>query len=344
MDLTNIMVSAASVAGTAQPYMIMGVDVVWVSTLLAAIGAGAVLVAIYNAATVRNPMLRRVKSLNERREQLKAGIVASTAKRRAKLVKKNVTTNRMRGMLSSLKVLQDDQVKDVQQRLAQAGIRSKDVAVTIIFARMVLPIVVGGIMAFLIYGIDFFPAWSSLKKFGGFAVPLLLAYKAPDLWVNNKRAKRTDGIRKGLPDALDLIVICAEAGLTVDSAFARVSRELGKAYPDLGEEFALTSIELSFLTERRQALENLSYRVNLEAVRGVVTTLIQTEKYGTPLASALRVLGAEFRNERMMRAEEKAARLPAIMTVPLILFILPVLFIVILGPAACDIKDALSKQ
>jgi tight adherence protein C len=303
-----------------------------------------VLVAIYNAATVRNPMLRRVKSLNERREQLKAGIVASTAKRRAKLVKKNVTTNRMRGMLSSLKVLQDDQVKDVQQRLAQAGIRSKDVAVTIIFARMVLPIVVGGIMAFLIYGIDFFPAWSSLKKFGGFAVPLLLAYKAPDLWVNNKRAKRTDGIRKGLPDALDLIVICAEAGLTVDSAFARVSRELGKAYPDLGEEFALTSIELSFLTERRQALENLSYRVNLEAVRGVVTTLIQTEKYGTPLASALRVLGAEFRNERMMRAEEKAARLPAIMTVPLILFILPVLFIVILGPAACDIKDALSKQ
>ncbi len=174
-------------------------------------------------------------------------------------------------------------------------------------------------------------------------MPLLLAYKAPDLWVNNKRTKRTDGIRKGLPDALDLIVICAEAGLTVDSAFARVSRELGKAYPDLGEEFALTSIELSFLTERRQALENLSYRVNLEAVRGVVTTLIQTEKYGTPLASALRVLGAEFRNERMMRAEEKAARLPAIMTVPLILFILPVLFIVILGPAACDIKDALVK-
>ncbi|MEK6542382.1 MAG: type II secretion system F family protein [Pseudomonadota bacterium] len=322
----------------------MGVDVVWVGTMLAALGVGAVLVAIYGAATVRNPMLRRVKSLNERREQLKAGIVASTAKRRAKLVKKNVTTNRMRGMLSSLKVLQDDQVKDVQQRLAQAGIRSKDVAVTIIFARMVLPIVIGSIMAFLIYGIDFFPAWSSLKKFGGFAVPLLLAYKAPDLWVNNKRAKRTDGIRKGLPDALDLIVICAEAGLTVDSAFARVSRELGKAYPDLGEEFALTSIELSFLTERRQALENLSYRVNLEAVRGVVTTLVQTEKYGTPLASALRVLGAEFRNERMMRAEEKAARLPAIMTVPLILFILPVLFIVILGPAACDIKDALSKQ
>ncbi|MFW1443061.1 type II secretion system F family protein, partial [Vibrio parahaemolyticus] len=112
----------------------------------------------------------------------------------------------------------------------------------------------------------------------------------------------------------------AEAGLTVDAAFARVAKELGRAYPELGDEFSLTSIELGFLTDRRQAFENLAMRVNLEAVKGVVTTMVQTEKYGTPLASALRVLSAEFRNERMMRAEEKAARLPAIMTVPLILF------------------------
>ena len=136
-------------------------------------------------------------------------------------------------------------------------------------------------------------------------------------------------------------MICAEAGLTVDAAFGRVARELGKAYPELGDEFALTSIELGFLTDRRSAFENLAKRIDLDSVRGVVTTMIQTEKYGTPLASALRVLSAEFRNERMMRAEEKAARLPAIMTVPLILFILPVLFIVILGPAACSINDAL---
>jgi tight adherence protein C len=330
-------------AAEATPYYVMGIDVVWAATMLAAVGVAAVMFAIYQASLVRDPMLKRVKSLNERREQLKAGITASTAKRRAKLVKKNVTTNRIRSLLTNLKVLQDSQLKDVQQRLAQAGIRSKDLAVTIIFARMVMPIVIGGIAALMIYGLDMFPDWSPLKKFGGFAVPLLLAYKAPDLFINNKKSKRTDGIRKGLPDALDLLVICAEAGLTVDAAFARVSRELGKAYPDLGEEFALTSIELGFLTERRQALENLSYRVDLEAVKGVVTTLIQTEKYGTPLASALRVLSAEFRNERMMRAEEKAARLPAIMTIPLILFILPCLFVVILGPAACDIKDALVK-
>jgi tight adherence protein C len=147
-----------------------------------------------------------------------------------------------------------------------------------------------------------------------------------------------------LPDALDLLVICAEAGLTVDAAFNRVAKELGKAYPELGDEFGLTAIELGFLSERRQAFENLATRVDLEAIRGVVTTMIQTEKYGTPLASALRVLSAEFRNERMMRAEEKAARLPAIMTVPLILFILPTLFIVILGPAACSISDNLFKH
>ena len=181
-----------------------------------------------------------------------------------------------------------------------------------------------------------------MKRFMAFAALVIAGYKAPELYLSNRTKKRTDAIRKGLPDALDLLVICAEAGLTVDSAFNRVAKELGRAYPELGDEFALTAIELSFLTERRQAFENFAYRVALESVKGVVTTMIQTERYGTPLASALRVLSAEFRNERMMRAEEKAARLPAIMTVPLILFILPVLFIVILGPAACSIADAFS--
>src|SRR4051812_36703586 len=182
-----------------------------------------------------------------------------------------------------------------------------------------------------------------MKRYGLVAITFLLSYKAPDFYLKNKITKRSHAIRKGLPDALDLLVICAEAGLTVDAAFSRVSRELGKAYPELGDEFALTSIELGFLTDRRFAFENLARRIDLDSVRGVVTTMIQTEKYGTPLASALRVLSAEFRNERMMRAEEKAARLPAIMTVPLILFILPVLFIVILGPASCSISDNLLK-
>nr|WP_299850609.1 type II secretion system F family protein [Sphingomonas bacterium] len=318
---------------------ILGVDVLWVATLLSGVAAFAVLLAIYAVTTVRDPMTKRVKALNERREQLKAGITAST-KRRAKLVKQNQTTDRIRSLLSNLKVLQDSQVKAAQIKLMQAGIRSKEWAVAVIFGRLVLPIVFGGLMVYLVYGTDSFSDWTPIKRYGLVAVTFILSYKAPDLFLNNKIKKRSDAIRKGLPDALDLLVICAEAGLTVDAAFHRVARELGKAYPELGDEFTLTAIELGFLSERRAAFENLAMRVKLDAVKGVVTTMVQTEKYGTPLASALRVLSAEFRNERMMRAEEKAARLPAIMTIPLILFILPTLFVVILGPAACSISDA----
>jgi tight adherence protein C len=337
---SNLLLTAFS--GATSGPKLLGIDIVWVATMLAAVGVVAVLIAVYGALTVRDPMAKRVKALNDRREQLKAGITASTAKRRARLVRKNETADRMRTVLGKLQVLQEEQIKDVQQKLAQAGIRSKDLAVAVIFGRLILPILLGGLAVFLIYGVDMWPNLTPFKRAAGTMIALILGYKAPDLFVQNKRQKRTDAIRKGLPDALDLLVICAEAGLTVDSAFSRVSKELGRAYPELGEEFALTSIELGFLTERRQAFENLSYRVNLDSVKGVVTTMIQTEKYGTPLASALRVLSAEFRNERMMRAEEQAARLPAIMTVPLILFILPCLFIVILGPAACSLKDALT--
>jgi len=319
---------------------ILGVDVLWVATLLAAVAAFSVLLAIYAATTVRDPMTKRVKALNERREQLKAGITASTSKRRAKLVQRSETTDRIRNILSSLKVLQESQVKVAQTKLLQAGIRRKEFAVAVIFGRLVLPIVIGGPVLYLVYGTTMFSDWSPMKAYGLVAMSFILSYKFPDLYLKNKITKRSNAIRKGLPDALDLLVICAEAGLTVDAAFGRVAKELGKAYPELGEEFSLTAIELGFLTDRRQAFDNLANRINLDAIRGVVTTMIQTEKYGTPLASALRVLSAEFRNERMMRAEEKAARLPAIMTIPLICFILPVLFIVILGPAACSINDS----
>ncbi|MFW2852893.1 type II secretion system F family protein [Sphingomonas sp. TX0543] len=319
---------------------LMGVDVYWAATILSGIAAFAVLIAIYAALSVRDPMARRVKALNDRREQLKAGITASTGKRRAQLVRRSDGADRIRSLLSTLKVLQDSQLKDAQSKLLQAGIRSKEWAVGVIFGRMVLPIVLGGIMVFVVYGTNSFAEWSSLKRYGLVAITFIVSYKAPDIFLKNQISKRSAAIRKGLPDALDLLVICAEAGLTVDAAFHRVAKELGKAYPELGDECALTAIELGFLTDRRQAFDNFANRIALEEVKGIVTTMIQTEKYGTPLASALRVLSAEFRNERMMRAEEKAARLPAIMTVPLILFILPVLFVVILGPAACSIKDA----
>ena len=321
---------------------LLGVDVLWLGSILAGLAAVAVLFAIYTAVTIRDPMQKRVKALNERRDELKSGIMTQSARKRASLVRKTETTDWIKTALNKLNVLQQSQLEAIQQKLFQAGIRRKELGVVVIFARMVLPIVLGGATAFVVYGINYFPDWGSFKKLMAFAAAIGIGYKGPEIYIGNIMTKRTDAIRKGLPDALDLLVICAEAGLTVDAAFNRVARELGRAYPELGDEFALTAIELSFLSERRQAFENLAYRVNLEAVKGVTTTMVQTERYGTPLASALRVLSAEFRNERMMRAEEKAARLPAIMTVPLILFILPVLFVVILGPAACSIADAFS--
>ena len=326
------------VAPSSGPH-ILGFDVMWIATMLSAVATFAVMIAIYAATTVKDPMTRRVKALNERREQLKAGIVASTNKRK-KLTNRNQAADNVRQLLSQFKMLQDDQVKKTQMRLMQAGIRTKDLAFFIILARFVLPVVIGITAVVMLYVLHYYPDWSWFRRYGTVAGLVGGAYKAPDIWLKNKVSKRSNAIRKGLPDALDLLVICAEAGLTVDAAFNRVSRELGKAYPELGDEFGLTAIELGFLNERRQAFENLANRVDLEAVRGVVTTMIQTEKYGTPLASALRVLSAEFRHARMMRAEEKAARLPAIMTVPLILFILPTLFVVILGPASCSINDS----
>jgi tight adherence protein C len=328
--------------GSAGPSL-LGVDLVVLGTLLAGFAAAAVLLAIYAALTVRDPMAKRVRALNARRDELKTGLIRQGSRKRQRLVRGSDATDRMKGKLQSMKVLQETQVRAIQQKLAHAGFRNKELAVMVIFARMVLPAVLGFIGIAALYWIELFPEWSSMRRFMVFAGLVIAGYKGPETYLKNLATKRTKAVQRGLPDALDLLVICAEAGLTIDAAFGRVAKELGRAFPELGEEFALTAIELSFLTERRQAFENLSYRVDLEALRGVVTTMIQTERYGTPLASALRVLSAEFRNERMMRAEEKAARLPAIMTVPLIMFILPVLFIVILGPAACSIVDALSK-
>jgi tight adherence protein C len=322
---------------------LLGFDVILVGTLLAGLAAFAVMLAIYAALTIRDPMAKRVKALEARREQLKAGIVTSASKKRTSLVRRTDTTDKMKDSLGRLNVLQESQIQAIQQKMAHAGYRNKEWAVLIIVARAILPLIIGLVMGLLIYWVDFWPDWGPMKRLAVFGGSVLMSYKGPEIFLKNKADKRTKEIQKGLPDALDLLVICAEAGLTVDAAFNRVAKELGRAYPELGDEFALTAIELSFLNERKMAFNNFAYRVNLEAVKGVVTTMIQTERYGTPLASALRVLSAEFRNERMMRAEEKAARLPAIMTVPLIVFILPTLFVVILGPAACSISDNLIK-
>ncbi len=169
-----------------------------------------------------------------------------------------------------------------------------------------------------------------------------ICFFGTEFYVRWKRQVRLKRIERGLPDALDLLVICAEAGLSLDASLRRVAEEFVAAVPELSEELLLTSVELNFLPERRQALANLAQRVDLSTFRGVTSTLIQTEKYGTPLAHALRTLSSEFRENRLLKAEEKAARLPAILTVPMIVFILPALFIVLAAPAFIRVAEKMA--
>jgi tight adherence protein C len=230
----------------------------------------------------------------------------------------------------------------VRERLDQAGFRTTDAAQAWLAAKVLMPLAFAGAAV----------AWLALLAPAGLplnvqGIVVLLAaiagMLAPDLYVANAAQKRRATLQKAVPDALDLLVICAEAGSSLDAAISRVARELGTGHPLLAEELTATSFELGFLPDRRSALDNLARRTGLPAIRSVVATLHQAEKYGTPLAQSLRVLSAEYRNERMMRAEEKAARLPAILTVPLIVFVMPTLFVVLLGPAALQTIDNFTK-
>jgi tight adherence protein C len=246
----------------------------------------------------------------------------------------------MRRVVALLKLMRSQQSSKLSERLAQAGLRSRDAVTVFLFFKIAMPLLLAGAAAVLVYLLqigDLSPATRLCAVLGAG----VLGFFAPELYVSNLTSKRQLVLSKGLPDALDLLVICAESGLALDIALERVANEIGAANAELGEELELTSIELGFLPERRQALLNLSRRTNLPAIRGVVNTLLQTEKYGTPLSQSLRVLANEFRDHRLLRAEEKAARLPATLTVPMIVFILPVLFIVLIGPAIISVMDNL---
>jgi tight adherence protein C len=315
----------------------LGLSTVDAITIIAAVGVLAIFTLIWAATTVRDPMRGRVKALQAQREELRTGLTAS--KKRISTIKSTERVNTMRNILNKMQVMQKEQMSAASLKLMRAGWRTKDAIVAFQFARLVGPVLFGLIAVILIYVMGVMAKQSANRQVMACLAAVIAGYYGPDMFVKNIASKRVSLLRKGLPDAIDLMVICAEAGLTIEATFTRVARELGRAYPELSDELTLTSIELGFLQERRAAYDNLAKRVDLQAVRGVVTTLIQTEKYGTPLASSLRVLSAEFRNERMMKAEEKAARLPAIMTIPLILFILPTLFIVLVGPAACKLAD-----
>ncbi len=305
---------------------------------MAGLSALVMTIAVWSALVVRDPSQRRMKEMADRRLHLKEGIMV-TPRRRQKLQ----ATTVMRQVVDRLKLLRSAQGDKLSRRLSQAGWRSKDAVVRFLFAKLALPFVFGGVSLFVLYVLELYNLDNIQKLLAVLGLTIFGTY-APEIYVKNVIQKRWDLIRKSLPDALDLMVICAEAGLSLDATLQRVSEEMGDAAPELAEEFGLTAAELSFLPDRTTALGNMKDRVDLPAMRGLVNSLIQSERYGTPLAQSLRVLAAESRNERVMKAEEKAARLPAMLTVPMIVFILPPLFIVLIGPAGLDIADALGNM
>jgi tight adherence protein C len=314
-------------------------DLIFDETTISVLAAVLVFISIYflgSALVPNDPMASRLRSHQKRRDQLRAGYVAGPTAKNTQ--KRAAAVGSVKRLLDRMKLLRGDEAKKTTDTLAQAGFRSRDALVIYTGLRVVLPFIgaFGGFFAAL----AFLPSTSALNKLMIVLICAIVCGIAPGFALKRAVSARQTQLRRQLPDGLDLLVICAEAGLSLDAAFTRVSRELGLSSPALADELGLTSVELGFLPNRRQALMNLTKRTGLPQIRGVVNTLVQTERYGTPLAHSLRVLSSEFRDERMMKAEEKAARLPAMLTVPMILFILPVLFMVMVGPAVIQLMAA----
>lgn len=229
---------------------------------------------------------------------------------------------------------------DLKDKLAQAGLRGQRPIYLFYFFRLVMPILLFffGLFYFLLLNpLDWRPSQSWLATIA----MVLLGYYAPAIYLKNSANKRMATIEPVFPDALDLLLICVESGMSIELAFAKVAKEMAGSSIELAEEFSFTTAELSYLQSRRAAYENLARRNNHPGIRAVSTALIQAERYGTPLGNTLRTLADENRQMRIMAAEKKAASLPAKLTVPMIVFFLPVLFIVILTPAAMRIKEAM---
>ena len=298
--------------------------------------------------TLASPMLSssglegRLKSVANRREELRRRSREAMSQKGGGTLRhadegmyKNVVDR-----LQLSKLLEDPKVVD---KLAQAGFRGPKPVSTFYFFRFLMPFVFAVVAAFYLYVVNDF-GLLAMQKIAACVVALAAGYYAPNLYISNIAQKRRESIVSAFPDALDLMLICVESGMSIEAAIAKVGAEVGGASMELAEELSLLTAELSYLPERRLAYEGLAKRTNHPGIRSVVTAMIQAERYGTPLGSALRVMAKENRDLRLSAAEKKAAALPAKLTVPMILFFLPVLFIVIMGPAIIKIQDVMKHK
>ncbi|NBB16568.1 type II secretion system F family protein [Caulobacter sp. SLTY] len=308
-------------------------------------------VSFATIVTLVSPMLRsdklegRLKSVANRREELrKRNREALSKKGQAQnSTLRHTDTGLYKNVVDRLqlsKLLEDPKVVD---KLAQAGFRGPRPISTFYFFRFVMPFVFAILVAFYLFVVNDF-GLQTMQKFSACVAALLIGYYAPNIYISNIATKRRESIVAAFPDSLDLLLICVESGMSIEAAIMKVSQEVGGTSIELAEELSLLTAELSYLPERRMAYEGLAKRTNHPGIKSVATAMIQAERYGTPLGSALRVMAKENRELRLSAAEKKAAALPAKLTVPMILFFLPVLFVVILGPAIIKVQDIMAKQ
>ena len=307
--------------------------------VFAAIAVFATVVTIGQAFFERDRLAARIRSVALEREAIRARERARLVSKASRVSLRNEPKAYMRQIVEGFNLRKALADEGTVNRLRMAGYRGQAPLVVFLFARLVLPLVlfvVALVYIFALANLDQPPIIKIL-------IALLVAYVgfyAPNLYVSNVISKRQQSIRRAWPDALDLLLICVESGMAAEPSFRKVSEEIGVQSVPLAEELSLTTAELSYLQDRRQAYENLAARTGLEPVKSVMTALVQAERYGTPLGQALRVLAQESRDQRMSAAEQKAAALPPKLTVPMILFFLPVLFAVIMGPAMIQIFAA----
>jgi tight adherence protein C len=300
-------------------------------TLFAALAAFGTVITVAAPFFENDKLAGRIKIVAVERDKLKAAQRATLEAGSVKLrdTKKAGAYGQIVEALNLRKVFEAEPSREL---LRMAGFRSERHLMTFLALRVIVPLVFG-ILTFVYCSTLFASRVPPNMRLTAAVGGLIVGFYTPIIAVKNMVSKRQASIKKAWSDALDLLLICVEAGMALEPAMQRVAKEIGSQSVPLAEEMALTVAELSYLQERRKALENLAKRTGLETVKSVVTSLIQSERYGTPLGSALRVLAQENRNDRMADAEKRAAALPPKLTVPMILFFLPVIFVVILGPS-----------
>ncbi|KQV31910.1 type II secretion system protein [Rhizobium sp. Root1203] len=313
------------------------------SMLIAVLVALAVFASFYTLAMPffeRGDLAKRMKAVSTEREQIRARERARmNADSGGKTSLRTQNNRSVRQIVEKFNLRQALVDENTMNKLRAAGYRSENALNMFLVARFLLPFAFFGLAIFWVFGLDHLVDKPAPIRF---LLTLFVAYAgfyAPNIFISNRMGKRQHSIKRAWPDALDLMLICVESGISIEAAMRRVSDELAEASPPLAEEMVLTTAELSFLPDRRVALENLGTRTQIPIVQSVVQALIQADRYGTPISQALRVLAQEGRDERMNEAEKKAAALPPKLTVPMILFFLPVLVAVILGPAGIQVSD-----